>query len=342
MGKLLLSLLLVFSFTLTPISAVRAADNPTEETQQIELLQDHLVLFPETEVVGIQEILQIKNRGTETFQGTSLKDPQGQEKPGWLLPLPKGFTDLEIDGLAGNEFSVANEGVQIYKSLPPGETQMILFYNVPSSYPVSLTKKISFPTQSFFILAPNSSPIQSNSLKTEGQFDFNGKTYVQMSRKNLSLGEEIKFTVVNSTGSSTKKGRLANGYKVTGHPSAHIALFNSEPLVYTNPHIWAGYLFIMLGLAIAASVLFYRQKQKEKMEPDISTNSGVNQEDLLFLKLKRKQDHLLARLKSLDEDHLSGKIPEDEYEKVRNNAKKLLIQVKLQLRELARNEEATK
>lgn len=332
MGKLLLSLLLIFTFTFTPISAVRAADNPSGETQQIELLQDHWVLFPQNGVIGIQEILQINNKGTEAFQ----------KETGWLFPLPEGFTDLEIDGLSSDEFSVVKGGVQIYGTLPTGETQMILFYNIPASYPVTLTRKVPFPTQSFFVISPDSSSIQSNSLKDQGQFDINGKTYLQMSRENLSVGEEINFTLVNNSTSSSsqKENRLTSGYKVTGHPSSHIGLFNSEPLVYTNPHLWAGYLFIMLSLAIATSILFYRQKQKGEIEPNIRTDSGTDQEDLLFLKLKRKQDHLLERLRSLDEDHNSGEIQDEEYEEVRNNTKKLLIQVKLQLRALTEDEEA--
>lgn len=341
MGRLLLSLFLVISFTFTPISAVSAADNPTGETQQIKLLQDHMVLFPQDGGIGIQEILQFNNKGTEPFKGSPLKDSNGQEKTGWQFLLPKGFTGIEIDGLSSNEFSVVGEGVQIYRSLPPGETQMILFYNFSSAYPASLTKKISFPTQSLFLIAPESSAIESNFLKTEGMFDANGTIYRQMSTQGLSEGQVITFNVLNKAGSSTLKGdRLANGYKVTGHPSSHVALFNSEPLVYTNPHIWASYLFVMLGLAITACILFYRQKQKGKTELNTAEISEADPEDLLFLKLKRKQDSLLERLKSLDEDHLSGKIPDDKYEESRKNYKQILVQVKLQLRALAEDEEA--
>ncbi|HVJ47687.1 hypothetical protein [Desulfitobacterium sp.] len=340
MGRLLLSLFLILSFTFAPISAVNAADSQAGGAQQIELVQDHLVLFPQNGGIGIQEILQLKNAGTEPFKGSSLKDSSGQEKKGWLFPLPKGFSEIQIDGLSSNEFSMVSEGVQIYKSLPPGETQMILFYNLPSSYPVSLTKNISFPTQSFFLVSPDSSPIQSDTLKTEGTFQANGTTYVQMSSKNVQAGKSINFTVVKEASSPVLKGnRLANGYKVTGHPAAHLALFTSEPLVYTNPHIWAIYLILMLGMAVAASILLFRQKQKEKMVANTASNSGVDQEDLLFLKLKHKQDRLLERIKALDEDHQSGKIPTDEYEEGRNNYKKLLVQVKLQLRELTKGKE---
>ncbi|GAB6171478.1 hypothetical protein JCM15765_09560 [Paradesulfitobacterium aromaticivorans] len=340
MGRLILTLFLIFSFTFAPISAANAASQ-TGDSQQIELLQDHMIIYPQDEGIGIQEILQLKNTGSEPFKGNSLKDSTGQEKTGWLFPLPKGFTQAEIDSLSDNEFSIISEGVQIYKPIPPGETQMIILYRIPSAYPISFSKKVPFPTQSFFLISPDAYPVQSDTLKTGDTFQFDGTSYIQLASENVATGTRLNFTVVKGTSSLTQNGsRLANGYKVTGHPSTHVALFNSEPLVYTNPHIWAIYLFVMLGLAVAASILFFRQKRKGKTELNSVANSGVDQEDLLFLKLKLKQDRLLGRLEALDEDYQSGKIPADEYEGIRSNYKKLLVQVKLQLRELAEGEEA--
>lgn len=135
--------------------------------------------------------------------------------------------------------------------------------------------------------------------------------------------------------------RLESGYAVLGHPQSHIALFNSEPLVYTNPHLWAVFFFIMLSLGITCIVLIGRmrrdrlQKKMNLSMPSLDREkTEVVDEEEAFLRLKRLNDTLLAEIKSLDAQFASGEIPEERYQDLREQKKEMLVRVKIQLKDL--------
>ncbi|HZW81856.1 MAG TPA: hypothetical protein VFF14_00345 [Candidatus Deferrimicrobium sp.] len=126
--------------------------------------------------------------------------------------------------------------------------------------------------------------------------------------------------------------RLAAGYHVKMHPDSHIALFMKKPLVATNPHLWAAYLLVMIGLGVAALILLYAQKDKEltrKLEL-------ADQEDGESVpKLKEKHDQLLQLIKQLDQQFNAGEVETQQYQETREKYKELLVRVKLQLKELS-------
>lgn len=131
---------------------------------------------------------------------------------------------------------------------------------------------------------------------------------------------------------------------VTFHPEGHVNLFMSEPLVYTNPHIWAAYLFTMLGLGIAALYLFFRHRSEriKIMVNDSGTLPEANsepvdmplsEEEAVFRRLKLKYDLLVQRIELLDQNYDSGRLSLDEYAEAREHHKQLLAQVRQQLEE---------
>ncbi|AGA68662.1 hypothetical protein Desdi_1148 [Desulfitobacterium dichloroeliminans LMG P-21439] len=135
--------------------------------------------------------------------------------------------------------------------------------------------------------------------------------------------------------------RIESGYTVPGHLQSHIALFNSEPLVYTNPHLWVVYFLIMLSLGIACIVLIGRRRRDRCQEKpnwsiptlDSKKNEVVDEEEA-FLRLKRLNDRLLGEIKSLDSQFTSGKIPEERYQDLREQKKEMLVRVKIRLKDL--------
>lgn len=136
--------------------------------------------------------------------------------------------------------------------------------------------------------------------------------------------------------------RLESGYTVPGHPQSHIALFNSELLVNTNPHLWVVYFLIMLSLGITCIVLIggmRRGRLQEKTNWSIpsldSKKTEAVEEEEAFLRLKRLNDTLLAEIKSLDVQFTSGEIPEERYQDLRKQKKEMLVKVKIKLKDLA-------
>jgi uncharacterized protein HemX len=126
--------------------------------------------------------------------------------------------------------------------------------------------------------------------------------------------------------------RLAAGYHVKMHPESHIALFMKKPLVATNPHLWAAYLLVMIGLGVAALILLYSQKDKELTRKQ----ELADQEDGESVpKLKEKHDHLLQLIKQLDQQFNAGEVETQQYQETREKYKELLVRVKLQLKELS-------
>ena len=128
--------------------------------------------------------------------------------------------------------------------------------------------------------------------------------------------------------------RLAGSYEAKLHPAGHIKLFMSKPLVYTDPHIWATYLLVMLLLGIATLVLLYKQRvNKEEAEVEALEFSTAPQGELIG-KLISKQEALLARIKSLDDEFAAGEIEEQEYWATGEKYKQMLVRVQTQLKEL--------
>jgi uncharacterized protein HemX len=126
--------------------------------------------------------------------------------------------------------------------------------------------------------------------------------------------------------------RLAAGYHVKMHPDSHIALFMKKPLVATNPHLWAAYLLVMIGLGVAALILLYSQKDKELTRKQ----ELADQEDGESVpKLKEKHDHLLQLIKQRDQQFNAGEVETQQYQETREKYKELLVRVKLQLKELS-------
>ena len=128
--------------------------------------------------------------------------------------------------------------------------------------------------------------------------------------------------------------RLAGSYEVKLHPATHIKLFMSKPFVYTDPHIWGTYLLVMLLLGIATLVLLYKQRvSKEEAEAEKLEFAAAPQQGLRG-KLMSKQEALLARIKSLDNEFAAGEIEEQEYRATGEKYKQMLVRVQTQLKEL--------
>lgn len=136
------------------------------------------------------------------------------------------------------------------------------------------------------------------------------------------------------------------------HPQGHINLFMSEPLAYTNPHIWAAYLFAMLGLGIAAVCLLYRQRNRLSRNREefggascarVTPKAGLpwepvgttalDKEDEQFFRLKTKRDLLLRKIKVLDDNFACGELDGDVYRETKEDYNELLKNTEVQLRE---------
>lgn len=311
----------------------------TPSTEVISITQDHLVLQPLERDVGIREILNINNLGNEPYMGTT-SDPSDSSRKGWLFSLPQGFTNLAIDALTDEEYRIVKDGVLVYKPLASGSTTLVMSYTIPAeNLPVTLTKNAIYTTKSLLVVSPQSLTISSDKLQPGETFEINNLVYQEYSAPNLTQGQSLKYTIDKGEGTALTGNRIASGYAVPGHPQSHIALFNSEPLVYTNPHLWAGYLLIMLGLGFTTIILWGRvrrnafQEQPASIDQSLASASEGDSEEEAFLRLKRMNESLLAEIKALDSRFARGEIPEETYQDLRRKKKEHLIQVKIRLKD---------
>lgn len=309
-------------------------------TELITISQDHLVIQPLEKGVGIREILNITNSGNEPYLGAT-SDASDPGRKGWLFPLPLGFTNLATDIFTDEDYQIVKEGILVYKPLAPGSTSLVLSYTIPAeNLPVTLTKNVSYPTKSLFVVSPQSLTISSDTLQPGDPFEIENSIYQGYSAPNLTQGQSLKYTIDKGEGTASAGRRIASGYAVPGHPQSHIALFNAEPLVYTNPHLWAGYLIIIMGLGLTAIILWGRvrrnafQEQPTSNSQSLASTSEGEDEEEAFLRLKRINDTLLAELKSLDSRFARGEIPEEMYQDLRKKKKEHLIQVKIRLKDI--------
>lgn len=326
MSKGLISLFLAIVLLLMPVSGVMAA-----ETGQVQLDVNFIGIYPSQNGIMVQDVYDFNNLDSKPFAGGELTDSSGKKRNGFLLPLPSGFSiGHDITGLNSGEYSVVPEGIQVYKPLPPGKTEIEILYELKVSAPTTITKKVAFNTKQMVIDTPKKEfSLQSNLLQAVGSVTEQGTEYARYYAENISAGSNLSVAVNKGSGTPVRNDRVAAGYNVELHPQGHVALFASEPLVYTDPHIWAAYLFIMVGLGIAALVLWYRVRRKPNLEADDEEDN-----DQLFLRLKSKQDALLLRISALDEEFKTGGIDEQEYRETREKYKELLVRVKMQLKEL--------
>jgi len=317
--RLILALVLTALFLVLAATAAFAI-----EPNPLQIEQDHLILSPGPNGLEVQEVLSLNNPGNP---GTGL-----------LFPLPNGYTGLTVEGIAKEGYTANQQGIQFSQPLQPGQTQLILSYNLPQiGMSGALVKPTGFLTKTLLVVTTSDYDIQSPTLTAGETFPVNGVSYRQYTAANLNPGTDVIIGFSLSTQSGNQGSKLPAGYAVPGHPQTHIALFSSEPLAYTNPHVWAAYLFAMLALGLAAAVLWYRSRNRGKEEipgPTFATLTPSADDDALFLRLKAKQDLLLQRLKSLDEDFETGQLAEEDYQATKNKYNQLLVKVKLELQQL--------
>ncbi len=331
MIKRVLGVLLAALVLLLPASAVLGAGSGGPQVEEA-----HFIISPGNTGLTITEFLSFNNPDSKPYSGGAVADPSGKKRTAWLIPLPGGYRNLQVNGLENSDYAGVPDGIQVYKAIASGKSTFSFSYTLPvSGLPAAVSKKIPFTTQQFFVIAPVSAfSVKADVLQDEGQVNFNNNTYEQLWGGNLAAGTVVNITVDQPQAQTTpSNNQLARGFDVKLHPAGHVKLFMTDPLVYTNPHLWAAYLFIMLGLGIAAAILWYRGRfGHEEEEPQADSGAG---DDQLFLRLKAKQDLLLQRIKSLDDRFAAGQMSEQEYRESREKYKQLLVQVKLQLRELA-------
>ncbi len=330
MIKRVLSVLLAALMLLLPATAVVAAGSSGLQVEEA-----HFIISPGNTGLTITEFLAFNNADSKPFGGGTVTDPSGKKRTAWSIPLPGGYQNLQMNGLENTDYAGAADGIQVFKAIAPGKSTFSLSYTLPvSSLPAAISKKIPFTTQQFFVIAPvNAFSVKADALKDEGTVNFNNNTYEQLWGGNLAAGTVVNITVDQAQAQAAPANdQLAKGFDVKLHPAGHVKLFMSEPLVYTNPHLWAAYIFIMLGLGIAAAILWYRGRfGHEDEEPQTDSNAVDEQ---LFLRLNAKHDLLLQHIKSLDDRFAAGAISDQVYKESREKYKQLLVQVKLQLREL--------
>ncbi len=209
---------------------------------------------------------------------------------GGTIPFLKLPDDAQGAGYQAGQnsapFVSAGNGVAVVPSDTP--YSIIGFFNLPYDKQVVVNQSFAINAASVLLLIPEGMTVDSKQLTNEGVQAIQNNNYQEFSAKDFKAGDTLTFTVSGSpkAGSST-----------TSTPNTQQGLF-----------IGAG----ALGLAlIVAGVWLYLRDRKRGEEYDDENEF-------------ESADEVMDAMLALDDLHRAGKIPDEAYQKRRDELKEIL------------------
>ena len=328
--KKLLSILLAFTLLLS-LSTAAFGEEKVKETDsdaKIKLEVHHAIITKEGDKALIRETLKFVNEGDSAYIG---QEGEKGAKEVLKLSLPKSYTDLKIMGVPENKVIIREGELVTTTPVQPGTLQLTVNYVVPASQYGEhiIDKKINYLTEVFYILSPEGDfDVKGEGIVSGGVQEIDGAKYQVFYNELSRPGEGFEVTA-KSAGS--KSNLVSAGYQsdISFHSASHISRWMSSPLNGTDPHIWTAFLILLiLAMAFAATMLIReKRKHKETEEADEKLNT-------LYDRLVIKEKRLLDKIRAVDKKLETGEVTAEGHKGLREQYKKMLIDVKLKLREL--------
>jgi len=268
----------------------------TKSDEKIKINAKHIILDIEENVFKINEIVVLENADNKTFLGP-LK-----------FSLPQGFSELKYEkGLMSCCINEKEDGFLETMPFYPG------FKEVTYSYQVKFTSsKHLFSTVADYPITGNLDFfIRDTGIKLE--------TKQMVPVQPLQMGEKKYFRL--STKGIPAKQMIT--IKIAGLP--------------VGPEAYRGLILAIVGLIILVGFI-YPFLRKRKVMPEevsqVSVPSEVSSEEMVSspVILEEKKKELLKEIAELDDRFSEGEINEREYQKIRAQKKRNLVEICMQLK----------
>jgi hypothetical protein len=228
----------------------------------------------------------------------------GEGKPVVEYELPQGAENLQFqDGVLGERYVKTEKGFGDTSAISPGQggmNQVLFGYELPYTGGLDLAIKLPMPVQAASVMVPELGvELQSERLADAGQRDVEGLSYhMYQSTGGLAAGDSIPITLKGKPGDAGSTGITGNTPLLIG-----AGVFG---LVLLGAGVW-------LASQRAKSADTTVEEEEEAVDEDTGP-AGETSESLL--------DAIVA----LDDQHASGSLPEDAYQKRRAQLKARLAE----------------
>ncbi len=289
---------LTFAPSQTTMTATLTVNETTNDPTVITVMQNHLVIEVQANLMNVIQIVQVVNMSDRAFVGAG----SNVHRPTLLLPILSGAQDIQFENPEADASTLRGPEVMTY-TMPfvPGMDQIVFNYIVPFKPPTyQFSLKIPVDIGKVRVLLSDvNAKIASTQLITPTIFPTqNGQTFLQTTADNVKAGTSVDATFSNLTGSP--------GSASTMPPTG------ASPATSTIPGVGDNVLIggVIIGVAAIAAIglLVYPLMKRRAAQAVVSTEAEQRLE-------------LLQELADLDDEFEAGKIAEDEYKKEREAIK---------------------
>ncbi|ABB16088.1 hypothetical protein [Carboxydothermus hydrogenoformans] len=282
---------------------------------------NHLFLAKNGSNLNVQQILQI-----DIPQG--YKEQHNGKVVEVFLPLPQGFTDLNVSGIKEEQYIRFPDGLGLTTG---GLTavKLSINYSLPFADKKSLILYFPYSCDVFAVLTtPGEFTINSGELTPQGVLEINGKSFDVYATGNLKENTKITLNLTAGQGNWQKAPQIYSEEttNLKFHSPEHIQRWKNSPLGNTDPHLWLVFLLLVIGGIVVALVMLYRSKHE-----------SLDDEEFLekVKQLKAQEQEILAKVELLEEKYGKAEVTEEEYQELLNNYKEQLKKIKIELKKLS-------
>ncbi len=174
-----------------------AVFDATADSKDIKIGLSHMILLAGTAGLQAQEYYTLANTGDKSYAGSRIVQSLNQKET-FTSTLPDGADSVEF--IAGLEKvrAIQEQGKLIdTTAIFPGIKEIAFGYNFPyKSKELTINKTFEYPVDSFnFIIEDKGLQISGGGLVSQGPTDFNGKSFLIFTRKNIGANETLKISI---------------------------------------------------------------------------------------------------------------------------------------------------
>ncbi len=147
---------------------------------------------PRNGLIGVGEFYTFHNSGDTAFVGAM--DPANGQPMGLLrFALPPGASNMKLGaGFDGAQTAQVATGFGATATIPPGDTQFALAFDVPYTGTVSaLPLKVAYPTDHVLLLVPPAIQVETNDLAARGPVSSADGQYSAFTQDGLAAAAEL-------------------------------------------------------------------------------------------------------------------------------------------------------
>ena len=294
----------------------------------VQLRAQHIILSTNQDQVVVVEIWNLQN------SGSSAGDLE--------VVLPAGAGDFLPEGdLAAANPAMTARGYKAAGLVKPGESTAVFSYKMSVDQAgTSWARAIPYPVQQSFVLVEEGSlDLDPGNLQAMGVMEFDGRRFARSQIPNLLPGAELKFTVKPGSGKAAAPagGGQAGGedHEAEGHvirTSFHGGNANVQLWMRVTGSAGHGGMLGAFFVTVLAVLVIYALVKLAALWR--LRREAIERASLDPRQLAREKQLLIRQIADLDRRHARGEMEEESYLRTREQYKRRLVDIMLQMKEM--------